>query len=175
MVTQRWPGAWLLTDERLGVALEPALERAAAAGAGILIRHHASPVEVRRSLAARVRALGAPLAVARDGALAKECGALLVHNPVGEVGALPFSLSVHNESEAEIAASIGAALVFVSPVYPTRSHPGAPVLGVDQALRLARASQCPAVALGGMDEARGLELMRLGFSGWAGIDCWIRT
>jgi thiamine-phosphate pyrophosphorylase len=175
MVTQRWPEVWLLTDERLGEALEPAFERAAAAGAGILVRHHASPIEVRRSLASRVRALGAPLAMARDVALARECGALLVHNPAGEVGDLPFSVSVHDEEEAGFAASVGAALVFISPVYPTRSHPRAPVLGVDRALRLASASKCPAVALGGMDEARGRELMALGFSGWAGIDCWIRT
>jgi thiamine-phosphate pyrophosphorylase len=174
MVTQRWPNAWLLTDERLGSDLEPALERAAAAGAGILVRHHASPAEVKRDLISRVRALGAPLAIARDVMLAEEAGALIVHNPEGATS-LPFSLSVHDEAEAAIASARSAALVFVSPVFSTRSHPGEPALGVDQALALAQASNCPAVALGGVDQERGEALMRIGFSGWAGIDCWIRT
>ena len=174
MVTQRWPSAWLLTDERLGSDLEPALERAAAAGAGILVRHHASPFDVKLALVERVRNLGAPLAVARNVVLAKEAGALFVHNPEGPTG-LPFSMSVHGEAEAASAAERKAALVFVSPIYPTRSHPGAAAVGADQALVLARASNCPAIALGGMDQERGEALMRLGFSGWAGIDCWIRT
>lgn len=173
MATQRWPTSWLLTDERLGPDLWAAMERAANAGAAILVRHHATPAGERRSLAERVLALGAPLAVARDVGLARELGAMLVHNPDGVCGDLPFSLSVHDEAEARRGAECGAALVFVSPVYPTRSHRGAPALGEESAIALAKLAQCPAIALGGMDRERGEALIRRGFAGWAGIDCWL--
>jgi thiamine-phosphate pyrophosphorylase len=174
MVTQRWPTAWLLTDERLGLDLDAAMIRAARAGAGILVRHHASSPEQRRSLAERVLALGATLAVARDVELARSLGAVFVHNPESPCADLPVSLSVHDEAEARQAAERGAALVFVSPVYPTRSHPGALALGEEQALALARQSDCHTIALGGVDRSRGPRLLQHGFDGWAGIDCWLR-
>ncbi|GAA4008383.1 thiamine phosphate synthase [Sphingomonas swuensis] len=175
MTTQRWPTAWLMTDERLGDALDEAMVRAAAAGAGILVRHHRATRAERRSLAERVVALGAPLGMARDVALAEEMGALLVHNPGADTGALAFSLSVHDDVQAAAAASRRPALVFVSPIYPTRSHLGAPALGEVEALRLAARSEAPAIALGGVDQVRGERLMNLGFHGWAGIDAWLRT
>lgn len=173
MATQRWPTAWLLTDERLGPDLDSAMARAARAGAGILVRHHGSSPVQRRHIAAQAMSLGAPLAVARDVALARSLSALFVHNPEGPYGDMPFSLSVHDETEAQRAAERGAALIFVSPVHATRSHPGAPALGEERALALARLSGCPAIALGGMDRERGLSLMQRGMAGWAGIDCWL--
>lgn len=173
MRTQRWPTAWLLTDERMGDRLPAALTRAAAAGAGILVRHYASPPEERRRIAAQVHALGAPLGLARDVALARELEAVLVHQPDGEPGKLPFSLSVHDEREAQVARASGAALVFVSPVYATSSHPGAQALGPERALALAELSGTAAVALGGVDAERGQVLLERGLSGWAGIDCWL--
>jgi thiamine-phosphate pyrophosphorylase len=175
MATQRWPTAWLLTDERLGTDLDHAMARAAAAGAGILVRHHGSSAAERRGIAKKAVALGSFVAVARDVALAKSVGAMFVHNPDGECLELPFSLSVHDAAEASRAAACGAALAFVSPVYPTRSHPGAPTLGEVGAIALADLCECPAIALGGMDRRRGAALMTRGFAGWAGIDCWLRT
>ena len=172
MATQRWPALWLLTDESRALDLVQAMRRGAAAGAGILVRHHRSSDAERRALVEEVKQLGAPLALARDVALARRAGALFVHNPAGEPGDLPFSLPVHDEAEAQVAAERGAALVFVSPVYPTRSHPGAAVLGEEKALELARIAGCFAVALGGMDAMRGAALIQRGFDGWAGIDCW---
>jgi thiamine-phosphate pyrophosphorylase len=172
MATQRWPTAWLLTDERLGTELDRAMQRAAAAGAGILIRHYRSEQSLRKRLAVRVLDLGAPLAMAGDEELARAAGAVLFHNPGDMPSDLPFSLSVHDEKEARRARDRGAALVFVSPVYPTRSHPGATALGDAEALRLATIAGCPAMALGGMDQAKGSALMARGFAGWAGIDYW---
>ena len=64
-----------------------------------------------------------------------------------------------------------ASLVFVSPVFATRSHPGAPALGLDRAKRLAEAAGAPAIALGGMNARRFAELE--GLYGWAGIDAWL--
>ena len=174
MTTQRWPAAWLLTDERLGSDLDAALQRAAAARAGILVRHYHSPPEERRRIAARVRELGCVLAMAGDPELARDCGALLLHNAAGPALGLSTSRSVHDEAEAEATASGRHALVFVSPVFATASHPGAAVLGEDQALWLAQRCGIPAIALGGMTPARGARLITRGFSGWAAIDYWLR-
>ena len=85
---------------------------------------------------------------------------------------MPYSRSVHDASEARLGA--GAALVFVSPVFPTSSHPAAAHLGIEGADRLRRLSGVPAIALGGMDERKFAQLRARGFFGYAGIDCWIR-
>jgi thiamine-phosphate pyrophosphorylase len=121
-----------------------------------------------------VRRRGALLAVAGDAVLARDLGAELVHNPKGPALGRPFSRSVHDEAEAEAAAREGAALVFVSPVYPTRSHPLATALGERRAARLAALAGVPAVALGGVKAAAWPRLRDLGFAGWAGIDAWLK-
>jgi thiamine-phosphate pyrophosphorylase len=172
---QRWPEAWLLTDERMGAAVDAAIARAVAQGAGVIVRHHQSSASERERLARLVKDLAGTLGVSRDVTLARTLDAALVHNPASETPGLPFSLSVHDEVEADAAAKQPAALVFVSPVYATRSHPSAAALGEQAALALARQSGHPAIALGGMDAAKGAALMARGFSGWAGIDCWLRT
>jgi len=180
MTTQRWPDAWLMTDERMAEKLWPALECAGDLGAGVILRHHATDPERRTVIGRKVADLahkrGLVLGVARDAVLARELGARLVHNP-GEVTlGLPFSRAVHDEAEAVAARDAGAALVFVSPLYPTRSHPGAPALGEKEAARLATMAGVPAYALGGIgaeDVRRQRKLKGLGFAGWAGIDAWL--
>lgn len=173
MQRQSWPRAWLMTDERMGEALQPALARAAAAGAGVIVRHHHSAQAVRRALALEVLAHGALLGIAGDVSLAAEVGATLVHNPADDPADMPFSLSVHDEAEADDAARRKANLVFVSPVFATRSHPNATALGEQGAMRLARRSKCPAYALGGVTFELGEQLIEQGWTGWAGIDAWI--
>jgi thiamine monophosphate synthase len=142
---------------------------------GIVFRHYALAPAERISLAAEVasicRARGLTLAVAGDIDTARAVGANLVHNPPDVPTGIPFSKAVHSLEEAEAAARIGASLVFVSPVFATRSHPGAPALGPDHAKRLADAVGVPAIALGGMSARRFAELE--GFYGWAGIDAWL--
>ena len=116
------------------------------------------------------------LAVAGSRQLASELGASLVHNPDGP-GSLPCSMAVHDRREALDAKAAGAVLAFIAPIHPTRSHPDATHLGPDRAAELARIAGCPAIALGGMDEARfeALQAVTSGaFHGYAGIDCWLR-
>jgi thiamine-phosphate pyrophosphorylase len=67
-----------------------------------------------------------------------------------------------------------AALVFVSPVFSTRSHAGAAPLGSDRAAALGRLSGALVIALGGMDESRFHALRGRGFHGYVGVDCWLR-
>jgi thiamine-phosphate pyrophosphorylase len=66
-----------------------------------------------------------------------------------------------------------AALVFVSPVFPTRRTPTHRYLGEAGALALALMTRKPAIALGGMTAAEAGDVMQMGWAGWAGIDAWI--
>ena len=156
-----------MTDERQGDALWDALRRLPRGG-GVVFRHYATPAPERRRLFARVvrvaRARG--LVVVRAGPW---CGAGAdgVHNRRGRG---VRTASVHSLAEARTAVRRAVDAVFVSPVFATRSHPGAEVLGGKQAQRIARGLSVPVIALGGMDAARFRTLR--GFYGWAAIDAW---
>jgi thiamine-phosphate pyrophosphorylase len=80
---------------------------------------------------------------------------------------------VHNMRELRQAASAGAPLLFLSPLFPTRSHPDWTPLPRMRAATLARLSPVPVIALGGMDVRRFRRVQRLGFYGWAGIAAWM--
>ena len=175
-----WPGRWLMTDERLGSRLWEAVERLPAR-AGIIFRHYSLNDEDRLELGRELARFAAKgelvLGVAGNAALAEQLGASFVHNPDGP-GELPCSMAVHDEAQARAAKKAGAVVAFITPVHPTRSHPGRPALGEDQAVRLAKIFGRPAIALGGMNEARfaALESAHPGaFHGFAGIDCWLKS
>ena len=131
----QWPREWLMTDERIGDRLWEAIA-ALPSGAGVVFRHYSLADRERRelglALAAAALRRGLMLAVAGSRRLAEELGAGLVHNP-DEAGSLPISMAVHNRAQVEAAREMGAALAFVAPVYPTRSHPGAGHLGAEGA------------------------------------------
>ena len=169
-----WPRTWLMTDERFGARLWEAIDRLPT-DSGIVFRHYVLAPAERLRLAAECasncRARGFTLAVAGDLDMARAVSADLVHNPPNVPADIPFSMAVHSIEEAEAAARVGASLVFVSPVFATRSHPSAPALGPDHAKRLAEAAGAPAIALGGMNGRRFAELE--GLYGWAGIDAWL--
>jgi len=164
-----------MTDERLGDHLWQALERLPAGAGGVVFRQAeldpADRLAIGRKVAAVASARGLTLAVARSQILAEELGAQLVHNP-DFAGKLSFSRSVHDEREAIAAKDAGASLIFVSPVFPTRSHPDRPALGVNRSLTLAELAGVPAIALGGMNAERFKSLSGQ-FHGYAGIDCWL--
>ena len=164
-----FPRLWLMTDERLGAGLWDAIARLPR-GAGVVFRHYATPAAERRRLFARVvrvaRARG--LVVVRAGAWCGP-GGDGVHNRRGRG---VRTASAHSWREAKMAVARGADAVFVSPVFATRSHPGAAVLGIEGAERIARGMRVPMIALGGMNAGRFSELD--GFYGWAAIDAWDR-
>jgi thiamine-phosphate pyrophosphorylase len=172
---QPLPRAWLMTDERMGARLFDALARLPAGG-GIVFRHYRLAPGERRALFDAVRAeataRGQMLLLAGPAAEARAWGADGSHGPGPGEGLR--SASAHDRAELGAAEAAGAALVFASPVFATRSHPGARPLGVAGFAALARATPLPVVALGGMDAARGAALMaRGGAYGWAAIDAWL--
>jgi thiamine-phosphate pyrophosphorylase len=170
---QPLPRIWLVTDERQGDRLIPAVQRLPE-GAGILFRHYSLEPSDRRELFAQVRSMGrlrgALLLVAGQAELATSWGADGWHG-WGEGGGL-HSASVHNLSELRRAEADGASLVFVSPIFPTRSHPDAECLGPEGFENLARQARLPVIALGGVTPDNAPELIRLGAYGWAGADAW---
>ena len=171
-----WPREWLMTDERIGERLWEAIN-ALPAGAGIVFRHYATPTAQRTALARRISEIcgerGLTLSIAHDIDLAEQLGARLVHNPAsGSVG-LPFSRSAHSVDEAKAACGSGASLIFLSPLFATRSHPGAAALSREETRPSIAECPVPVIALGGMSRARFEEIRGDGFYGWAGIDGWL--
>jgi thiamine-phosphate pyrophosphorylase len=157
-----------MTDERLGDGLWAALRRLPR-GSGVVFRHYATPAAERRALFRRVvrvaRARGLVVVRAGVGAGVGEDG---VHG--GARGRGLRTAPAHDRREAVAAVRRGAKVLFVSPVFATRSHPGATVLGECEARRIAQGLPVVSIALGGMDARRFRRLT--GFDGWAAIDAW---
>lgn len=159
-----------MTDERLGESLWTAVA-ALPRGSGVVFRHYLLPPAERRALfraLARitrrrgivlVRAGAAPLGRWEDG----------VHNGRGRGLA---TAAAHDRREAVAAVRRGARVLFVSPVFPTRSHPGARTLGVRRLRAIGAGLPVKVIALGGMDEDSFRRVRPLGVHGWAGIDAW---
>lgn len=168
------PKLWLMTDERMGDRLWDALSRLPR-GSGIVFRHHATAAAERRRLFKQVARIARQrrLVPVRAGNVPMR-GEQGVHNAVRR-GAGVKTFAVHDRREAIAAWRARADLVFVSPVFATRSHPRARVLGVARLGLLLRTSRVPAVALGGVDAKRFRRLRGLGLHGWAGIDAWTRA
>ena len=163
----------MMTDERQGSGVLGAV-RKLPAGAGLVFRHYSLAVPERRALfeevAGQARARGITVLLAGPPDLARRWGADGWHG--WEAGEGLRSASVHDLRELRRAEAGGAALVFVSPVFATRSHPGATTLGPRRFAMLAARARRPVIALGGVTHANAARLMRLGAYGWAGIDAW---
>ena len=164
-----WPRLWLMTDERIGDGLWAALERLPK-GSGVVFRHYATPPAERALLWRRVARIAAKrrLILVRAGpGLGKGDG---VHNGRPDPRSPLKTASAHGRREAIRAIREGADAVFVSPVFATRSHPGARPLGRVRFGLAIRGLKLPVIALGGMDAGREKSLRGFGIHGWAAID-----
>jgi len=79
---------------------------------------------------------------------------------------------VHDLGQLRRALLARTPLIFLSPIYPTASHPGWKPLPRMRAAALARLGKRKLFALGGMDERKFARVRRLGFQGWAGISAF---
>lgn len=167
-----------MTDERQGDDLWRALA-ALPRGAGVVFRHYSTPMAARRRLFKAVRVIarrrGLVLLLADRAALVVAWRADGRHGrgrarlPAGLIRTAP----AHDRRELAAAARAGADVAFLSPVFPTRSHPDAPALGLIRFAALARAAPLPVIALGGMNRARWPAARRAGAAGYAAIDGWV--
>lgn len=148
-------------------------------GSGVIFRHYAA--RDREALAHRLAKLsrqrGLLFLVAGDAALARRVGAdglhlpehrlrhrLPPHNPAWLVTAAAHSLPAALRAER-----LGIDAVFVSPVFPTDSHPGAPALGPRRLAEWIGALTIPVYALGGVTAGTARALTGTGIAGVAAI------
>jgi thiamine-phosphate pyrophosphorylase len=148
------PSQWLITDERLGDQLPPALRRLPH-GSGVLIRHHELKPRERERLARKARSLAGSRRL------------LVLDEVAGRIA------RVHNAREIRQAQLRGVLVMFLSPMHRTRSHPDWKPIPRMRAAALVRLARVPMIALGGMNPRRFARLKALGFQGWAGIDAWV--
>jgi thiamine-phosphate pyrophosphorylase len=168
---QPLPRLWLMTDERMGEGLWEALARLPR-GSGVIFRHYRT--RDRRVLFERVRAVarrrGLILLLAGSPREAVAWRADGAHGRSRHLHAARPLLRTAPAHDARELARARAHAVLVSPVFATRSHPGAPALGALRFAILARQARTPLIALGGMDKRRFGRIAPLGAYGWAAID-----
>jgi thiamine-phosphate pyrophosphorylase len=151
---QRVPRQWLVADDRIGGDLWPAL-RELPRGSGVLLLYRDLKKGERARLLAKLRRI------------ARARQLVVVDEAAGEAA------RVHNLSELRRAGSAKIPVLFVSPVFATRSHPDWVPLKRQRLASLVRLSVAPVIALGGMDARRFRKVEPLGLAGWAGIDAWL--
>ena len=170
---QSLPLLWLLSDARNDAALERALA-ALPRGSGFVFRHyHLDPqsrAERYFELAAAARAAGQLVVLSGDPLQAREWQADGVYGAAAGLetasGLLKLA-TAHDGEELAAAGRAGADGVFLSPVFPTRSHREGETLGIHGFHVLAQRSPVPVIALGGMTKARAEEL---NWPRWGAID-----
>jgi thiamine-phosphate pyrophosphorylase len=169
------PRLWLMTDERIGGedALLRAVERLPR-GSGIVFRHYSLARAQRRDLFDKVRRAARRknlrLLLSGPESLARAWKADGFHKGNARSSRLLCSAPVHDLREIRKAERSGADVLFLSPIFPTRSHPGAKALGRAGFASLARQARRPVIALGGMTPKHIGFLPQLGAYGWAAID-----
>jgi thiamine-phosphate pyrophosphorylase len=169
---QPLPRIWLMTDERID-DLDAAIA-ALPRGSGIIFRHDTLMPQHRRVMFKAVRrtarACGHMLLSADRPGTARQWGADGAHERSARASQGLRTVAVHSVRERIIAARAGADLIFVSPVCPTRSHPGAKPIGRIGFLRIAGPLRHRAIMLGGMNAGRFRRMAALKPYGWAAID-----
>lgn len=145
---QTVPSRWLILYGPADVDVGKALS-GLPGGTGVLLIGEAAPVELRR-----IRRIAADrhltILAERRGRAAR----------------------VHDMRELRRALLVRTPLIFLSPIYPTSSHPDWQPIARMRAAALARLAGRKLFALGGMDERRFRRVHPLGFIGWAGISAW---
>jgi thiamine-phosphate pyrophosphorylase len=166
------PRVWLVTDRRNDARLEAALARLPR-GSGLIFRHYHLPARERLARYARLVAAARRrrhlVVLAGTAAEARRRGADGAYGPPPRLARGPAGLrlvTAHSLREIAAARRARADAIVLSPVFATRSHPGARALGVVRLRLLARRAGGPVIALGGMNAARG---RRTG-GRWAAID-----
>ncbi|MBV1689681.1 thiamine phosphate synthase [Novosphingobium sp. G106] len=173
---QRYPALphiWLISDARNDAQLERALANLPR-GSGLIYRHyHLAPAERRARfdrLARLARRRGHWLVLAgsaRDARSWRADGAYGSPTQLAGGAAMPRLVTAHSLAEIGAARHTRADAILLSPVFATRSHPGAATLGALRFRLLAAHAGVPVIALGGMTAALA---QRIGATHWAAID-----
>jgi thiamine-phosphate pyrophosphorylase len=170
------PGIWLFTDERNDALLERAILRLPRRS-GIVFRHYHLQEPLRRARFEQVKKLarrrGHMVFLAGTPALARRWRADGVHGHIAHrsnMGGLLHSAPVHDAREIQQANRSGAAIFFLSPIFPTRSHPGQRPLNHAQTRHLSALCNGAVIYLGGMNRQRYRMRKNHRTHGWAAIN-----
>ena len=174
---QPLPAIWLISDARNDAVLERALAEIPT-GSGFVFRHHHLEATARQhrfeALRKLCRQFGHLVLLAGDADTAKAWAADGIYGPPNKLsesnGLLRFA-TVHDLGEVSLANQAKVDGMFLSPVFPTRSHPLGACLGPADFNQLAALAESPVIALGGMDAQRAKDH---GWPRWAGIDAFLR-
>lgn len=183
------PTRWFFTDDRLGDALW-AILASLPPHVGVIarVKKSTSP-ESRAKLHQIVRLCHhqrRPVLVAGPIAQALALGATGAHLPEKEAVRLGIhqplrrphrnfilTMAAHTIPALVSATRLSVDAVFLSPVFATASHPEVRPLGMRRFGLMRKKTSVPVFALGGMDEAKAMQLARSrGLAGWGAIDAW---
>jgi thiamine-phosphate pyrophosphorylase len=176
------PRLWFLTDTRLQ-GQEEDIIKALPRGTGVVLRNYEQPnrhIWAKR-LVQLCRKRHLTVLIAGDEKLASQCRADGVHWPEGLIRRprrrhaknCLITATAHHARGIQAARRNRADAVFVSPVFATRSHPGAAALSVIRLAILTRGSGGqPVIALGGITAATVRQLRPARIYGIAAIDGW---
>jgi len=122
------------------------------------------------------------LLIGEDEALARQTSADGVHlraRDLPKYGQSPIqnlivSAACHSLDELQLAHKAGARVAFLSPVFETASHPGAPPLGASRFKELAAQAPLPVLALGGVDAQNAHQLAGENVAGLGAIGAFYR-
>lgn len=174
---KKLPTIWLMTDERVEDAdLIAAAARLPEGEGGIVFRHYRTPAPCRRRLFRQLMAIAKRrrlvMILAGSAQQASAWRADGWHGRGMRAGGRPLlhSMAVHDMRELQAAKRARADFIFLSPLFPTRSHPGAPSLGRLRFAMLACHATMPVMALGGVKAKHAKMVKGIGASGWAAID-----
>lgn len=163
------PSLWLVSDARNDARLNAILRRLPR-GSGLVFRHYHLDPAARRArfmaLGRIARTRGHWLAWAGPAREARKIGAHAAYGDARTLArgpALTRLVTGHSLRELRF---VRGDLALLSPVFATRSHPGAKALGPVRFALMARTSRIPVIALGGMTAHRA----RMLGTGWAAID-----
>lgn len=168
------PKIWLMTDLRLGDGLKAAV-RKLPFGSGVVFRHYQLAADERLILFRQIQRIcrqrGHVLLLAGQDDWSTDG----VHGRARVRPTQILTMPVHSLLEIRNAQKLGADLMFLSPVFLTRSHPGARALGLAQFSQSARlATPAKVIALGGMTRNKAQTITKRIAYGWAGIDAFMR-
>ena len=175
-MTKRHPALpliWLVSDARNDATLDQVLHKLPR-GSGLIFRHyHLGPAERRQrfaNLKRLARSKGHTMALSASPAEARRWSADAVYGSPCRLTRGPSMIrlvTAHSLRELGQAMRARAHAILLSPVFPTRSHPGNRTLGPARFRLLAARATVPVIALGGMTARRARQL---GAAHWAAVD-----
>jgi len=174
------PALVLMTDdERLPDPLGAA--RLLPRGSMIVVRARQASHRSKLAMSLRpiARANGLRLVIANDPMLARGLGADGVHFSQSNARQAHvwrarqprwlITMAAHSLAASISARQLGADAVYLTPIFPTKSHPGRESLGSARARLIARQAQVPVYALGGLNEQNVRQLGNGAFAGLAAV------